>query len=86
MTPQNPVFIFGAGASKACGGPLTDEILFESFSYMPGVSDCAESARGSRWRLVQHGFSHVVRRGHSGCDYFRSSILCLQVPLSTLRW
>jgi len=31
MTHNNPVFIFGAGASKACGGPLTDEILFDAF-------------------------------------------------------
>ena len=27
----NPVFIFGAGATKACGGPLTAEILPEAF-------------------------------------------------------
>ena len=26
-----PIFIFGAGASKACGGPLTDEILYDAF-------------------------------------------------------
>lgn len=28
---DNPVFIFGAGASKACGGPLTDDILYNAF-------------------------------------------------------
>lgn len=28
---SNPVIIFGAGATKACGGPLTDEILFKLF-------------------------------------------------------
>src|SRR5215469_126755 len=28
---EKPVFIFGAGASKACGGPLTDEILYNAF-------------------------------------------------------
>src|SRR4051812_4795024 len=31
MPHENPVFIFGAGASKACGGPLTDDILFDAF-------------------------------------------------------
>lgn len=30
MNP-NPVFIFGAGASVACGGPLTNEILYKAF-------------------------------------------------------
>lgn len=25
--PENPIIILGAGATKACGGPLTDEIL-----------------------------------------------------------
>lgn len=29
--PQHPVLIFGAGATKACGGPLTDEILHDAF-------------------------------------------------------
>ena len=26
-----PVFIFGAGASAACGGPLTNDILYKAF-------------------------------------------------------
>lgn len=29
--PKNPVVILGAGATKACGGPLTNEILSEVF-------------------------------------------------------
>jgi hypothetical protein len=28
---KNPAFIFGAGATKACGGPLTNEILPKAF-------------------------------------------------------
>jgi len=28
---SNPVVIFGAGATKACGGPLTNEILFDLY-------------------------------------------------------
>lgn len=31
--PKNPVVIFGAGATKACGGPLTGEILPEIFGH-----------------------------------------------------
>jgi hypothetical protein len=30
---SNPVIIFGAGATKACGGPLTNEILFDLFNH-----------------------------------------------------
>lgn len=29
--PSNPIVIFGAGATKACGGPLTNEILPNAF-------------------------------------------------------
>jgi hypothetical protein len=29
---QHPIFVFGAGATKACGGPLTAEILPAAFS------------------------------------------------------
>lgn len=31
--PKNPVVIFGAGATKACGGPLTSEILPNIFKH-----------------------------------------------------
>jgi NAD-dependent SIR2 family protein deacetylase len=34
---SNPVFIFGAGATKACGGPLTNEILPEAFLVQPAI-------------------------------------------------
>ena len=30
--PQSPVVVLGAGATKACGGPLTDEFLADAFS------------------------------------------------------
>lgn len=30
---SNPVIIFGAGATKACGGPLTNEILYNLFQH-----------------------------------------------------
>ena len=30
----NPVFIFGAGATKACGGPLTSDILPDAFTIL----------------------------------------------------
>ena len=30
---SNPVIIFGAGATKACGGPLTNEILLDLYNH-----------------------------------------------------
>jgi hypothetical protein len=38
--PDQTVFVFGAGATKACGGPLTNEILpdaFEIWESFPGL-------------------------------------------------
>jgi len=32
--PDRTVFVFGAGATKACGGPLTNEILPEAFKIL----------------------------------------------------
>jgi hypothetical protein len=32
---DTPVIVFGAGATKACGGPLTNEILREAFKAGP---------------------------------------------------
>ena len=29
---QNPVVVLGAGASRACNGPLTNEIRYEAFT------------------------------------------------------
>ena len=35
--PINPVVIFGAGATKACGGPLTNEILPNIFTHQDDI-------------------------------------------------
>ena len=35
--PTNPVVVFGAGATKACGGPLTSEILRDIFKHQSDI-------------------------------------------------
>lgn len=35
--PKRPVVVFGAGATKACGGPLTNEILPEAFRHIDEI-------------------------------------------------
>jgi hypothetical protein len=37
MARDIPVIIFGAGATKDCGGPLTNEILHEAFQAYPSL-------------------------------------------------
>ena len=56
------------------------------FPCMPGVSDCAESAECSRWRFLRCCLPSRVTASALRSRLFRSSIPCLHVPLSTLRW
>jgi NAD-dependent SIR2 family protein deacetylase len=35
---KRPVFVFGAGATAACGGPLTEELLPDAFRKMAGLT------------------------------------------------
>ena len=44
---MNPcIFIFGAGATKACGGPLTNEILPGAFTAGASADPEANALRG----------------------------------------
>jgi hypothetical protein len=56
------------------------------FPCMTGVSDCAESAECSRCRLLRCCLPSRVTASALWSRLFRSSIPCLHVPLSTLRW
>jgi hypothetical protein len=67
----NPVFIFGAGASKACGGPLTDQILHTAFSnqdlYPRIHRDRPKEVDLVQRCLIEH--FHVPRDGADEPDY-----------------
>src|SRR2546423_8994852 len=56
------------------------------FPCMLGVSDCAESLECLRWRIPQCGLPSLETGSALRSRLFRSSIPCLHVPLSTLRW
>jgi hypothetical protein len=44
---MNPcIFIFGAGARKVCGGPLTNEILPDAFTAGASADPEANALRG----------------------------------------
>src|SRR5687768_3694868 len=47
---EKTVVVFGAGATKACGGPMTNEILW--LAYDPAT----------RLKMEQDGYSDVIRR------------------------
>jgi hypothetical protein len=55
------------------------------FPCMPGVSDCAESNKRSRFRTYQCRLPHKRTASALWFRIFRSSMPCLHVPLSTLR-
>jgi hypothetical protein len=82
---ENSVFIFGAGASKACGGPLTDEILYEAFC------DEALRARLERPRDVElvrdclREHFHVPSEGAQLSDYPSLTLLLSILDLSIER-
>jgi hypothetical protein len=66
---ENPVFIFGAGASKACGGPLTDEILYDAFC---NDTLCSTLDRLNEIELVRRCLTehfHVPKEGARAQDY-----------------
>jgi hypothetical protein len=47
---------------------------------MPGVSDCAESADTCEDASAGIAFRHVVRRRHSGRDYFAAQYPACMCP------
>lgn len=52
--PTKPVVVLGAGATKACGGPLTNEILPDAFN--------ARTARADPEVFEREGFLEVVEQ------------------------
>ena len=75
---ENSVFIFGAGASKACGGPLTDEILYDAFcdEAVRAILERPKDVEFVRECLSEH--FHVPKQGASLNDY---PSLTLRVPI-----
>jgi len=55
------------------------------FPCMPGVYDCAESFGSSRWRFRRCGLPPWWTTSALRSCWFRRSMPCLHVPLSTLR-
>ena len=82
---ENSVFIFGAGASKACGGLLTDEILYDAFCN-EAVSATLERPKDVQFVkecLVEH--FHVPKQGASLNDYPSLTLLLSILDLSIER-
>ena len=73
-TRDTTVLIFGAGASKASGTPLTNEILWQAFCD-PGVRHAlAGQGRGEDLKrvrdcLIEH--FHIPIPDHAGVEDFR---------------
>src|SRR5690242_3006725 len=80
-----PVFIFGAGASKACGGPLTDEILSDAFSneILHATLDPTKDVEYV-WKCLEEHF-HVPRAGAVLEDYPSLTLLLSLLDLSIER-
>src|SRR5947208_3239201 len=52
---QHPIFIFGAGATRACGGPLTADILPNAFKEpVYGRLECTALAESVNRCLIEH--------------------------------
>jgi len=87
MTQHNPVFIFGAGASKACGGPLTDEILFEAFHNESINAAMTRDRRGdvdAVWQCLRQLF-HVTRQDAPITEFPSLTLLLSILDLSIER-
>ena len=75
---QGPVFIFGAGASRPYGGPLTNEILFRAFSErVVPLDERKEQIQTFRECLMEH--FHVPNDGLAKKEEFPSLTMLLSI-------
>jgi len=82
---ENPVFIFGAGASRACGGPLTDEILHDAFSntMVNATLERPKEVAQVKECLTEH--FHVPKQDACPADYPSLTLLLSILDLSIER-
>src|SRR5262245_60744037 len=87
MAQHKPVLIFGAGASKACGGPLTDEILYDAFldkEIRQGIKEAPQHDVNVVWECLVDHF-HVPREGATARDFPSLTLLLSILDLSIER-
>jgi hypothetical protein len=78
MKPDDHVFIFGAGATKDCGGPTTNEILYKAFSddAVNKKLERSEEVALVKKCLIEH--FHVPEQ-NATCDQYPSLTLLLSL-------
>src|SRR6187402_3336270 len=62
LSMDDKVFVFGAGATKECGGPLTNEILPVAFSSLPSAMPNAIAPLNDFLCEVFHVDPVIIRR------------------------